>query len=247
MSGKKLLLIAVAVALAAAPVMFGAGVPSAQAQDDSGQRTITVTGYGTSYGAPDIVRIGLGVESINQDIMAAMDDATTRMNAVIQALQDAGVAPEDLRTEYYSIYQDYGYAGPVADESGQPRPNYRVSTTVTATVRDTQNVAELISQAVAAGANIVNYIQFDLADRSALEAEARDSAVADARARADQLAATLGLTVGEPIRVVEGSDQYAQPMYSGGAGGGMVAASAPPVSGGSLSVSMAVTITYAVQ
>jgi len=244
MSMKKLLVVALALVLFATPVALGGQV---KAQDDfPTQRTITVTGYGVAYGAPDVVRVGLGVEAVNEDILTAVNDGSDRMNAVLQALQDAGVAAEDIRTEYYSIYQDYGYGTPM--EGGeQPVPRYRVSTTVTVTVRDTDNVAELVSAAVAAGANIVNYVQFDISDRSALESEARNDAIADARSRADQIAATLGVTVGEPLRIVEGFNQYPMPEFFGGGGGAGAAGSVPPISQGQLSVSMAVTITYAVQ
>jgi len=55
----------------------------------------------------------------------------------------------------------------------------------------------------------------------------------------------LGMTVGEPLRVVEGS-QYGVPYENygrGGAGGASVA----PVEEGVLSVNMAVTVTFATE
>ncbi len=248
MSLKKFLMAAVAIVLLSAPIMWSTSLHSEAApyQQAATERTITVTGYGTSYGAPDIVRVGLGVESVNPDIMAAMDDVSSRINAVMQTLQDAGVALEDIRTEYFSIYQDYSYSSAQPMEGGQSTPAYRVSTSLAVTVRNTENVGELIASAVSAGANLVNYMQFDIADRATLESQARTAAVADARARADELAAQLNVTVVEVIRVVEG-DQSSIPLYDRGGGGGMGASSSVPISEGQLSVSMAVTITYLVQ
>ena len=241
MSIKKLFLVAVTLSLLALPVLWSVQAVDAapNEQDDLPMDTITVTGSGLSYGAPDIARVSLGVEAANEDVLTAVDDANARMNAVIQALIAAGVAAEDIRTENYSIYQEryYGPEGPSADTPSL----YRVSNTVLITVREIDRVGELLSTAVASGANIVNYMQFDIANRSALESEARDLAVADARARAEQLAATLGLAVGRPVRVVENAGGY-YPMYDGLGGGG---ASVPPISQGMLSVSMSVTITYA--
>jgi hypothetical protein len=247
MSIKKISLIAVALVLLAAPL---AGIRSAEAapteQDDLPSRSITVTGFGYAYGAPDVVRVGLGVEAANSDIMVAMNEVSTRMDAVIQVLTDAGVAPEDVRTDYFSVYQDYSFSGGAVPESGQPAPVYRVSTSVTVTVRSTENVGELLASSISAGANRVDYMQFDIADRSELEAEARDLAVADAQERAAQLAATLGLTVGEPLNVVENSNLYSPVSQFGGGGGGDMGSAVPPISQGQLSVSMAVTITFAV-
>ena len=251
MKMKKVLMIALGLALLAAPVVWSAALDGQHAeaapsrQGDLPLQTITVTGTGTAYGAPDIVRVGLGVEASNQDILAAMEDTNARMNAVIQALRDGGVAPEDIRTENYSIYQDYSF-GPVgpAEMGGQPAPTYRVSIGVTVTVRNTGQVGELLAAAVSAGANMVNYLQFDIDDRAALESEARTLAVADAHDRAEQLAGQLGLAVGDPVRVVEGGGDYGPPRPFGGGGGLGAADAAPPISEGTLSVSMSVTITY---
>lgn len=248
MSIKKFSLIAVVLVLLALPLagVHAAEAVPAQQDDDLPGRTITVTGFGYAYGAPDVVRVGLGVEAANADIMVAMNEVSTRMDAVIQVLTQAGVAPEDIRTDYFSVYQDYSFSGAVP-ESGEPAPVYRVSTSVTVTVRTTENVGELLASAISAGANRVDYMQFDISDRGTLEAEARDLAVADARERADQLAATLGLTVGEVVRVVENSDMFSPlPQFGGGGGGGDMGSAVPPISQGQLSVSMAVTITFAV-
>lgn len=243
MSIKKLSLIAVAFVLLAAVPM--AGIRSAHAQDDVPGRTITVTGFGYAYGTPDVVRVGLGVEAANADIMVAMNEVSTRMDAVIQVLTGAGVAPEDIRTDYFSVYQDYSIGGSTMD-NGQPAPVYRVSTSVTITIRSTENVGELLASSISAGANRVDYMQFDIADRGDLESEARDLAVADAQERAAQLATTLGLTVGDAVRVVENSDLYSPLSQFGGGGGGDMGSAVPPISQGQLSVSMAVTITFEV-
>jgi uncharacterized protein YggE len=231
------------VALSAGPVAEAAPPH----QDDIPQQTITVTGYGHAYGAPDIVRVGLGVEASDADILVAMEDTNARMNAVMEALQAGGVAAEDIRTDNYSIFQDYGYGGPMGPGE-QPAPVYRVSIGVTIVIRDTDSVGELLAAAVGAGANMVNYMQFDLADRASLESEARNLAVADAHDRAAQLAATLGVQLGDPVRVIENSSTYG-PMSAGMGGGGGVglAVSPPPISEGTLSVDMAVTISYILQ
>ncbi|MEP0763261.1 MAG: SIMPL domain-containing protein [Chloroflexota bacterium] len=249
MSHKKTLMVvgtlAVLVAVMAGALSFRAQPASAAPQQQAGEspRAITVTGYGSAFGAPDIVMLGLGVEIVNTDIVAAMDETTARMNAVTDALKAGGVAAEDIRTDHYSIYQDYGYSpAPMGETPGQPQ--YRVSVGVTVTVRETETVGELLAAAVQAGANMVNYLQFDIEDRAGLEAEARNLAVADAQSRADLLAAALGLSVGEPLTITEGGNVYPVP---GLGGGGAAYAEAAPISQGTLRVDMQVTITFALQ
>jgi uncharacterized protein YggE len=243
MSAKKFLMIAVTLALLAVPMLQTANA-APPTQDTGVPRTITVTGSGTAYGAPDVVQVGLGVDTSNADIQVAMNDASSRMNAVIQALKDGGVDAKDIRTESFNIYQDMSQAGPGAPQNAQPI--YRVSTTVSVTVRQTDSVGDLLAAAVNAGANNVNYIQFGIEDQTALQSQARQLAVADARSRAEELAGLLGLTVGEPLQITEGVST-STPLYGKG-GGGVVysAAVAPPISQGTLSVDMSVTITFAV-
>ncbi len=250
MSDKKALMVvgtlAVLVAVMGGALSFRAQPVSAAPQPQAGEapRTITVTGYGSAFGAPDIVKLGLGVEIVNADIVAAMDETTARMNAVMDALKAGGVAAEDIRTDHYSIYQDYGYnPAPMGETPSQPQ--YRVSVGVTVTVRQTETVGQLLATAVQAGANMVNYLQFDIEDRAGLEAEARNLAVSDAQSRAGLLAAALGLSVGEPLTITEGGNVY-NPIGLGG-GGGTAYADAAPISQGTLRVDMQVTITFALQ
>ncbi len=240
---KRIMLVAAALVMLAVPVLGSAALSggSVAAQEPSGQRSITVTGYGVAYGSPDIARVGLGVETSNTDVQVALEEANTRLSAVIAALREAGIAEADIQTNYFSIYQDYYGGGP----EGRGEPTYRVSSSVNVRVRDTDQVGELIAEAVDAGANIVNFVEFNIADRAALESDARELAIADARARAEEIASLLGLTVGEPLRVVEGPEVSVMGDFygRGGAGG----AGAPPIEQGALSVSMSITITYAVE
>ena len=211
MSIKKMLTLALASALLATPVLWSAGsrAEAAPPRQDAGQRTITVTGNGIAYGKPDVVMVSLGVQASNADILAAMNETNAKMQAVIQALQDNGIAADDIRTDNYSIYQDYS-GQPMMDASGsstgQSAAIYRVSIGVTITVRTPDKVGELLAAAVSAGANMVNYIQFDIADHAALQSQARELAVADAKSRAEQLAGLLGLQVGEAQTVVENGE-----------------------------------------
>ncbi len=250
MSHKKALMVmgtlAVLVAVLAGALKLSAQPASAAPQQQAGEspRTITVTGYGSAFGAPDIVTLGLGVEIVNTDIVAAMDETTARMNAVTEALKAGGVAAEDIRTDHYSIYQDYSYS-PTAMGETPSEPQYRVSVGVTVTVRETETVGELLAAAVQAGANMVNYLQFDIEDRAGLEAEARNLAVADAQSRAGLLAAALGLSVGEPLSITEGGSVY--PVVGLGGGSSAAYAEAAAISQGTLRVDMQVTITFALQ
>lgn len=223
------------------------GVEAAPPQQVDGQRTITVTGFGSANGAPDIAYMNIGVETINSDIATAFADNKTRIDSIMAALSEFNIPSEDIRTDYFNIYQDQNF-GPVdpgmSGPDGAPpvAGNYRISNVMTVIVRDSQQVDEILTAVIEAGANVVNGVSFDIADRTALQSEARVSALDDARERAQQVADHLGVTLGEVVSVNENMSGGGFPVAEAGFGGANAS-----ISGGSLNVNMSMTVTYAIQ
>ena len=62
---------------------------------------------------------------------------------------------------------------------------YRVSNQVRLIVRDVKKLGDVLDQAIAAGANQINRISFDLANAETIKDEARKQAMANARRRAE--------------------------------------------------------------
>jgi len=221
---------------------LGGTAAPAHAQDpDESRRTIEVTGTGTASGSPDVAVIQLGVQLFETDLGAAVTNANETMDAVIAALEEQGVASEDIRTSNFSIYQESGMPQPM-DAAGTSETRYVVNNVVEVRVRDLEQISNVIQAALDAGANNVYGLNFGLDDADALQAEARTLAVEDARARAEALADAFGLAVGEPVSIREGGmDQpglrsFDTAMGLGGAG--------PVISEGQLSVAMQVTVVF---
>ncbi len=217
-----------------------------QAQDDSSAlaRTIRVTGFGAASGAPDVAYMDIGVESADSDIAAALEDNNARMEAILSALSEFGIASENVRTLYFNIYQDKGFPPDMPIEPGaEPDTMYRISNVVNITIRDTSQVGDILSAVIESGANVVHGVNFDIADRGALEADARIAALDDSRDRAQQLADQLGVELGVVISVTELSGGFYSPVASYGGGGGGI----PPIAEGSLGVNIALEVTFAIQ
>jgi hypothetical protein len=124
-----------------------------------------------------------------------------------------------------------------------------VDINIVITVRDVHRVGDLITLGLDAGATNISGINFTIDDTSALEAEARSIAIADARNRAEKLAEGLGMTLGSPISVGEGTAGAPGPIYGyglkGDLGGGGVGGGAPSViSPGQTTIGMQVTVIY---
>jgi uncharacterized protein YggE len=231
---------------------------------------ISVSGHGEAQGQPDLARVTIGVEARSRVANEATEHVNQQMGRVIAAIQQQGVAEADIRTQNFSInfeQQPEPYppgpegpvGGPAPDEparSGKtaaaappsellPRGFYRVSNTVQVTVRELAKLGTILGATTGAGANNIWGIQFEIEDPSKLEAEARQEAVAEAKARAEQLAQLAGVKLGRVISL--GGSGGAMPS-EGGYGYSMQAArSDVPVQSGELTVSQDVQIVFAIE
>lgn len=231
--------------LAAAIAGPAVGVAQAQADGDETVRTISVNGTGRVKAAPDVADVSLGVTKQGEDAQSAADEAATTMDAVIKALLDLGIAEADIQTTSLNLNPIYDW-----EENPPEIEGWEASNQVRVTVRDIDAVGDVVDTAVAAGATNVNGISFRIEDPTAAEATARDAAVADARAKADQLAAAAGVTIIGVMSISESGGQQPQPIYleRQEAAFDMAASAAPtPVLPGEVELSVNVFIQYEIE
>jgi len=240
------------VGLLAAALWVGATgyltVPTAEAQTANVDTpaTITVIGEGKVTVTPDIARVTIGVETVKNSVQEASAENKVAVEAVLAALRDQGIADEDIQTTGFNVYADrYGPEGPLADSDVR----YRVSNNVTVVIRDLDNVGEVLDAAVEAGANNIYGVEFALEDPSQAEPEARSIAVADAQAKADELAGLMGVSKGGVLSVSEVvgggggyySNNFAQQAKGMGGGGGA------PITPGQIDLIMQLQVVYAIE
>ena len=177
-------------------------LPAAAQDDDAADtRTITVTGFGRSAGAPDVAYVSLGLQITDENPSTAFSRANDGIAAVRDAIIALGIAPEDLQTTGFNMWMQDTFD----PQSGIPTGGrtYNAQNLLTITVRDVAITGNVVTAGIEAGANIINGLNFGIADTSSLSQTARVNAIQDARERAAQIAGALGLTVGEPLRVDE--------------------------------------------
>jgi uncharacterized protein YggE len=193
-----------------AAALVAPAMAQAQSSSDNGDRVpfISVNGVGRIKAEPDVADINLGVTKQGDDAKEASQAAAKAMDAVIQALLAAGIAETDIQTTSISLNPLYDW-----DENPPDIEGWEASNLVNVTVRDIATVGDVIDAATAAGATNVNGITFRVDDPTAAEAAAREAAVADARAKADQLAAAGGVAVTGVLSMTESGGQAPQPIY----------------------------------
>ncbi len=206
-------------------------------------RTISVSGTGLAFTTPDKAMISIGVQTRDKDAGKAVDNNTAAMTKIMAALKAQGIVDKDLQTQNFSISPQYEY-----DSSGNPTGavNYVVDNTLVATVRNLPKLGATLSAAVSAGANNIYGISFGVQDPSALQAAARDLAVADARARAEALAKAAGVTLGDVISISE-SIGYSAPSPIYARDMAQAASAEVPVAAGEQTVSVDVSVTFAIK
>ena len=213
----------------------------AWAQDGLSENTIAVTGTGTVYAEPDRAMVDVGVSAFQADVTQASEEVSEKVARIIATLEALGVAERDIRTVDISIFPEQNYNR----EGELTGTRFRVVNRLRVTVQDTEQRGTLLGRSVPAGANEVSNVRYTFADPKTLEDEARARAMGAARDKAEQLASLAGVQLGAPQRIVEqggGSQPFPQQTR-------MMAAEADssmPVSAGQLSVSVSLSVNYAI-
>lgn len=239
---------------ACSPGVVGAGVvpglraqTAAQAQtaDQPANAGITVTGTGQVSGSPDIARVTVGVESQGNEVKQVVSENNTKMAELIAGLKGAGISDKDIQTTNYSVYVENPRVEPVAPtEKAQPSSLiYHVANQVQITVRDISKLSSVLDLSVEKGANSIYGVSFDVSNPTALEDQAREIAVANARDRAEKLAKLEGLTLGSVIRVEEISGSPA--MYYAAAKD--MAQGGAAIESGSIQITVNLQVTYGIK
>jgi uncharacterized protein YggE len=222
-------------------LLAACGPSTVTVQPQPPQRTVTVTGAGMVTLTPDIAYITIGVHSQDASASVAMTSNNTSAQAVIAAIKAAGVADKDIQTTNFSIYPQQQY-----DTNGKLTGIiYMVDNSVYVTVRDLTKLGGLLDSSVTAGANTINSISFDVADKTAALSQARLAAVANAKKQADELTGATGVILGtvQTISYYDSTPPVAVPMAR------LASADSAnvPVQVGSMQISTTVTIIYEIK
>ena len=225
-----------------------ANVPSSLRVNLGNQQAgIWVTGEGKVTAVPDIATLRLGIEAQEATVAEAQTQASEAMDRVMAALIDNEVADRDIQTQYFSIHKVTRW-----DETKNQEIviGYRVTNMVTAKIRDIDKAGLIIDAVAVAGGDLtrIDSISFSIDDPSVYFGEAREEAMADAEAKAEQLASLAGVRLGKPTYISE-SGYLPPPIYPRVEYGEVpmpAPAPPPPISPGEMEITLTVQIAYAI-
>jgi uncharacterized protein YggE len=205
---------------------------------------ISVHGTGIVSAKPDMATVQVGVQIQNTSLEAAQSEATGKANDLIAQIKAAGIDEKDIATSQFNVEPLMDY------RDGQaPRvTGFRVTHMLSVKIRDLGKAGEIIDNLVSSGANTVYGLSFGFSNPDALMNQAREQAVKDARARADQLATLSGVSLGQVILIEDGgSNTPPMPVAMPAADMRQAGGGAVPIQAGQQDVQVQVNVVYAIK
>jgi uncharacterized protein YggE len=213
--------------------------------------TISVSGMGKVSAVPDLATVSIGVQSQAASATDVKNQNNDKVNKVIAFIKSQGLDDKDIKTSDYSLQPQYQYS-----TNGKPSINsYTLNQSVVVKVhgvdKNTDTLNKIIDGAVNAGANQVYGSNLSVEDPSSLQEKAQESAIADAKQKAEKLAKAAGLTLGKVVSVSEaGAPRYPGPIpyaLDSFAGQGSAKSVAPDIQTGSQEISETMTVIFEVK
>ena len=231
---------------------IGTGIPA--------MNTISVEGDGEAVAIPDTAQFSFSVVEKQSTVAKAQEEATKKMDALVQYLKGEGIDEKDYKTVSYSVYPQYEWQniacspGAYCAPGKQTLTGYEVRQTIEVKVKDTDKAGALLSGVGEKGATELSGLTFTVEDEDALKEEARSEAIEKAQEQADMLSDKLGVKL---VRIVNFSESTGggyppTPYYSYGRGGDgamaqEVKAANVPIPEGENKISSHVMVTYEIR
>lgn len=196
-------------------VAIGAQVPNtASARDPE----ITAIGVGATRLAPTFAVVMIAVTTRAGTAAEAAGQNAAKVASTLNSVRAAGVTPENLTNQGYSVEQAY-------DGKGH-RDGFTARNSIRAQIDGPEQAGKIIDAALAGGATDIASVQFGAAHLEEARRAAMRDAVRQARADAETIASAAGGTLGRLISLSAGASipgEYGQVVQL---------AAAMPTSGG---------------
>lgn len=216
--------------------------PAASGTSADQLRTISVSGTGQISLDPTLARITIGVRTESENAQDAVAENNQLIEDVIATLQDSGVAEEDIQTSNFSIRQEEPQQK-LESSTESAAGLYIVNNSLQVTVRDLDQLGSILDEAIQAGANAIRSIQFDAENKEEANKNALELALKDARARAETIADSTGVELGQvhSIETFGGGPVYTERLEA------ETESAAVPISPGQLDIQVSVNVRYQIQ
>ena len=170
------------------------------------EETIVVTGESKAEQKNEVASFSAGVNVINENKETAVNEANKKNSELIASIKNFGIADGDIQTQSMNVYEQ--------QQTDKSKKNYWVvNSTVEITLRDVTKANDLTDLLNKSGANNVYGPSFTVENTTDTEKSLYDSAMTDAKGKAELIANSSGRKLGKVINVIEGSSSSYSPVY----------------------------------
>jgi uncharacterized protein YggE len=202
---------------------------------------IIVVGEGLVKATPDQAWVSIGAETRSKVSKDAQQRNAEVMTAVIQKVASFGIPKDAIKTTAIDLQLEFDYA------NGKQTPRgYVACNTVEVRVDELSKLGDVLDAVVNSGASNIHGVRFDVKQRDQLEAAALQTAVKNASAKAQAVAAGSNRAVDRILKIEE--------LSSGGSPVPMMrqmsmarAEAATPVEAGELEIRAQVRLVVAIK
>ena len=180
-------------------------------------KTIAVTVTEKAEAEAEWAVVDLGFQSFAATRDAAVDENFRMANQITSALLKSGIPKENIETAQLRLTQLFEN-DKVLQQVAKER-KFVVNHTWKVRVPATE-AQKTVNVAMSAGANVLNGVEWTVADSDALEAKAGAAALRRARMIAEQMAAALNAKLGQLVFASNSEPEY-RAYRGGGIGGGV--------------------------
>jgi uncharacterized protein YggE len=166
-----------------------------------------VFGASSVDAAPDIARLRLTIRETRKRPGEAFEVTRGAVNRVREVLRGHGIPGNAVSTSRLNLRSQWSY--------GNERKfvGYECTASFMAEVRDLDILEIALVNAVEAGANHVDGVEFDVSTKKELRAQARTAAVAAAREKAELYAEAAGVRLGTVVHIADVGPERGETSY----------------------------------
>lgn len=188
-------------------VLLSACASAGPASQVPQQEYVRVQGVASTALAPEILTADIVIERRGESSAKLSENANRVAQQIIDFLLNKGVEEKDIQSLQANLHPRYEYI-----EQRQVQRGYSFSRRISVKLRNLEQYPAILDGVITLGATRLQNIQFSLAQPEDAYLSALDNALLDARKRAERIARTLKLTLGEVLSVDELSSYSPAPM-----------------------------------
>ncbi len=171
--------------------------------------SISVTGFAEAKLAPNEARLSLTVHSEHAKLDTAKAEQDKKVKALLAITEKLGIKADNVKTQYASVQPIYDY---VQNTSKPKFRAYSLDNQIEIKMDKLDNAGPLMDKLTEAGFDRMNGLNFGLKDEREQREAMLAQALANAKDKAQKMAAALGVKLGKPIAINESGAYTPQPM-----------------------------------